>query len=222
MKRVFESSLFMKIAKVADFFIMSTLWLFLSLPVITFVPASAALYYTAVKVCRYNASDSTIKSFFHSFKENLKQGTLLSLLYVLAAIILYTFFDVARGVGFETLFGKVYIVLLVVYGTVLIQLSLHLIPLLSRFQMKIPHLIKLSFILLKKDYLKIIPYTLTVFGIVVFCYLVPPLTLVLPGGFVYSLSFLIEKKIKAYLRENPDLSPEQPYWLSEEEGDHEE
>ena len=52
-----------------------------SIPIITIGPATAALYYTVVKVVRRNR-ETVIKSFFHSFKSNLKQGILFTIFYL--------------------------------------------------------------------------------------------------------------------------------------------
>lgn len=213
MKGLFDSPIFQKITRLADFFLASLLWILTSLPVITVVPATIAMYYSTVKIVRYRANESTIRNFFHSFKTNLKQGIWLSLLYILAAIILYTFVDVAKAVGLETLYSKVYLVLTVVYSAALLGISLCLIPIISRFNIGTLSAIKLSLRFISSRFFSLVPYMITLMGVAVFCYAVPPMILVLPAGFCYSLSNYTEPLMNTYMEENTHETMEAPQWL---------
>lgn len=216
MKGLFESSIFQKISRMADFFLASLLWLVTSLPVITAVPATIAMYYATVKIVRYKTPGSTVKSFFHSFKENLKQGVLLSLLYILAAVVLYTFVDVAKGVGLETLYSRIYLVLTVVYTLLLTAITLCLIPIISRFHISTLSALKLSVRFLAGGSLPLIPYVIALAGVIALCYVVPPLILVVPAGYCYSLSNYMEQLLNAYMEENVCEEANAPDWLQSE------
>lgn len=205
MKGLFESPIFQKISRMADFFLASLLWLVTSLPVITAVPATIAMYYATVKIVRYKTPGSTVKSFFHSFKENLKQGVLLSLLYILAAVVLYTFVDVAKGVGLETLYSRIYLVLTVVYTLLLTAITLCLIPIISRFHISTLSALKLS-----------VRFVIALAGVIALCYVVPPLILVVPAGYCYSLSNYMEQLLNAYMEENVCEEANAPDWLQSE------
>ena len=70
--KVSEDSPIVSIAEqISEVIIAGFLWLIACIPIITIGPASAALYYTIVKVVRKKHSTVTI-AFWHSFKENLK------------------------------------------------------------------------------------------------------------------------------------------------------
>ena len=71
--------------KLGDLIIMSVLWLVFSLPVITFIPSSAALYYSVKRI--KTSSLSASKLFMSSFKSNLKQGILINIIYLLYSIV---------------------------------------------------------------------------------------------------------------------------------------
>lgn len=90
MKVSLDSPIFDKTNQIADILGAGFLWLLCSVPLITIGPATAALYYTIVKVVRRNR-ETVIKSFFYSFKSNLKQGILFTIFYLLygAAIGFY-------------------------------------------------------------------------------------------------------------------------------------
>lgn len=77
-----NNKLFILCGKLADLMILSVLWLICSLPVVTIGASTAALYYSINK--RFNKDiDGTASLFFHSFKDNLRQGILLSIIYIL-------------------------------------------------------------------------------------------------------------------------------------------
>lgn len=63
---------------VADLCLLSVYWLVCSVPLITLVPATAAMYRTAYQVIR--KEEGTVSSvYFAFFRKNLRQGILLSL-----------------------------------------------------------------------------------------------------------------------------------------------
>ena len=63
--------------QISEVIIAGFLWLIACIPIITIGPASAALYYTIVKVVRKKHSTVTI-AFWHSFKEGNWYNTILS------------------------------------------------------------------------------------------------------------------------------------------------
>ncbi len=65
----------------------SILWLFLSLPLVTLVPASAALYQTCA-LCVRRGESGAFSRFLRSFLGNLRQGCLLSLVVVPLGLLL--------------------------------------------------------------------------------------------------------------------------------------
>ena len=60
--------------KLVDVFILTLLWAVCCIPIITIGPASTAVYYVTLKLVRDEES-YTVRSFFKSFKENFKQGS---------------------------------------------------------------------------------------------------------------------------------------------------
>ena len=69
-----EDSPIVSIAEqISEVIIAGFLWLIACIPIITIGPASAALYYTIVKVVRKKHSTVTI-AFWHSFKGKFKAG----------------------------------------------------------------------------------------------------------------------------------------------------
>jgi uncharacterized membrane protein YesL len=67
--------------RVADIMILNLLWIVCSIPLVTIGASTTAVYYVCLKMVK-DEETYIVKSFFKSFKENFKQGTILWLLFV--------------------------------------------------------------------------------------------------------------------------------------------
>lgn len=65
---------------------LSVLWIVCSIPVVTIVPASVAMYSAIVKHMRPDIK-GIYKCFFRTFKEELKRGILLSILWIVISAV---------------------------------------------------------------------------------------------------------------------------------------
>ena len=84
-----RNSLWHWLGKVPEFFCLSLLWLLLSLPVLTLVPATVALYDTIVRKLRPDEK-GLFRRFFTTFWKELGRGVLMSLFWLLLfALLLY-------------------------------------------------------------------------------------------------------------------------------------
>lgn len=75
------------IGKLGDLILLNILWIICCIPVVTIGAATTAVYYVTLKLAR-NEEDSTIKSFFRSFRDNFKQATMIWLVLLAFGIIL--------------------------------------------------------------------------------------------------------------------------------------
>lgn len=103
------------IGKLGDLILLNILWIVCSIPVFTIGASTTAVYYVTLKLAR-DEGDSTIRSFFHSFKSNFRQATAIWLILLAAGIVLgidFWFFATGQmGIG-----GTVYALKIV--GTLL-------------------------------------------------------------------------------------------------------
>ena len=67
------------ITKIVNAVYLNILWFFCSLPVFTIGASTTALYYVTLKMVK-NEEGNITKAFFHSFRENFKQGTVIWLI----------------------------------------------------------------------------------------------------------------------------------------------
>lgn len=84
----FDSPLMIGLGRIMDFILLSILWIVCCIPVITIVPSTAALYYVTLKMVR-KEEIRPVAGFFHGFKDNLKQGGILTLIFAAICILLY-------------------------------------------------------------------------------------------------------------------------------------
>ena len=81
-----EGPLMTYLIKIRDWMFLSVLWLVCSIPVITVGVSTTALYYVTLKMAK-NEEVPVFKSFFKSFKDNLKQGILLTLIVLIVGAL---------------------------------------------------------------------------------------------------------------------------------------
>ena len=84
----FDSPLMIGLGKIMDFILLSVLWILCCIPVITIVPSTVALYYVMLKMAR-KEEVRPVAGFFHALKDNLKQGSILTLIFTAAGILLF-------------------------------------------------------------------------------------------------------------------------------------
>ena len=82
-----ESLIWKPLGVLGDLVMLSLLWTVFSIPLVTLGPASAALYDTAVHSIR-RKEDTVLARFFSTFKRELKQGVLSSLIVLCASGVL--------------------------------------------------------------------------------------------------------------------------------------
>lgn len=127
--------------KFADLMYLDILTLICCIPIITIGPALTAMHYVLLKMYRNEGAPIT-KSFFKSFKENFKQSTVLGLIYVVIAAVLFIDFVYIRQMEDVSLFIEI----VVIVAIVLYAFSyVWLFPLQCRYENPIKTTIKNSF-----------------------------------------------------------------------------
>jgi len=120
-------------SKIGDFCALSVLWLLLCLPVLTFIPASIALF-DSISHCIHGTEDGSVRRFLRTFKSELVRGILLSLVWLLIGCGLLYGYAILFQMGQENQAIAAYS--LVYLFTMLIPLGVlaWLIPVESRFR----------------------------------------------------------------------------------------
>lgn len=111
---------------------LNILWFLCCIPVITAGASTTALFYVTLKIAK-NEEGNITKAFFRSFRENLRQSTLIWLILLALGIILsvdgYILYHMRFENVFWTLCTAVFCVAAAAYAIVL----MYIFPLLARF-----------------------------------------------------------------------------------------
>lgn len=111
---------------------LNLLWLICCLPIVTAGASTTALFYVTLKVAK-NEEGSLTKSFFHSFRENFRQATVIWLILLAVGIVLgvdgYIFYHMRFENAFWTVATAVFLVAAAAYAIIL----MYIFPLLARF-----------------------------------------------------------------------------------------
>lgn len=120
------------ITKIVNAVYLNILWVLCSLPIFTIGASSTALYYVTLKMAK-NEEGNITKAFFHSFKKNFKQGTIIWIILLFFGIILgidgYVLYHMRFENVFWTICTAIFFVVVVAYAIIL----MYIFPLLSRF-----------------------------------------------------------------------------------------
>lgn len=127
----YDNPVFNVLTRICDIFVLNILWLICSIPIITMGAATSALYYSMLKINRETDS-SIVGMFFHSFRQNLKQGCGLTILFILSGLFLYIDFQVYKTI--EGTISSVALVTLIVLIILWGMTFSYAFPVLAQFE----------------------------------------------------------------------------------------
>jgi uncharacterized membrane protein YesL len=177
----------------ADVLCIGILWLICSVPLVTAGASATAAYYAMAKSVRCGEGRPS-KEFFHSFRMNFRQTLPLTIVLELAALTLAV--DLIYLWGNENSQNDAIFVVLVLVAFVLLALSVYLFPLLSRFDKTNLSLVRTGFVISFRYF----PLTLGIAAVILAAgigmYLMPWAVLVIPGVYMYVLTFPMERVLR--------------------------
>ncbi len=142
----FDGPLMSFITKITYSAYLNILWLICCLPIVTIGASTTALFYVSLKVAK-NEEGSITKAFFHSFKANFRQSTVIWLILLVVGIVLgfdgYIFYHMRFDNAFWTVGTAIFLVAVAAYAIVL----MYIFPLLARFDNTIGAMFKNSIML---------------------------------------------------------------------------
>lgn len=140
-----ENLFFRMLSRGVDIVGLSLLWILFCMPVVTIGPATAALYYTAVKNFRHK-KDEAFGMYLRAFRDNLKQGIPVTLLCLPIAVFLAWGYNVMAN-NISTSAGVVMYMAYYVLLVVPVGVFCYIFPLMGRFTFKTGALIRTAFIM---------------------------------------------------------------------------
>ena len=198
-----ENPILFWFGKIGDFCILSVIWILLCLPIITFVPASIALF-DSVAHCIQGTEDGPVRRFFSTLKAELFRGILISLIYLIIGFGLLYGYNILFQLGKEnpTMVTFSYIYLLSI--PIPLRILAWLIPVESRFQ----HSLLGHFRAAAVYTISHLPTTVMLLIILILAVLLtllaPVLALVMPAIAVTVQCWFVERVFKKYIPQEED------------------
>ena len=131
-----DSKFFTFMGKVADAVILNLLFLVTSLPIITIGASLAALYTVTLKQSE-GTSAYIVKEYFHAWKNNFRQSTLLWIFSLIVYALLFMNLSIKTTGSISLLLHGTMVLTLILYTMVL----LYAFPLLAKFNNTLKHTI---------------------------------------------------------------------------------
>lgn len=205
-----SDSLFSRFMNVLfDILYTGILWLVCSIPIVTIGAATTAAYYTMSKVVRHKTG-YVHKEFFHSFKSNFRQSTQIALLFILLAAVIGV--DIWYVWVNDSKINSALFMILLLIAFLVISIIIYYFPLLSRFDKRNLEMVKLSAIVAFR-YLPITIGILILFLIsVIGIYLMPWAIFVIPGVYLYLLSYPMEYVLRKLMPPAEEGTEEAEKW----------
>lgn len=192
-----------------DIICIDVLWLICSLPVVTAGASFVAAYYAMAKSVRYKTGYAA-KEFFHAFRYNMKQSIPLTIMFL--AIMTVLFLDIWYVWTNDSKGNSAIFMILVLILFLAMGITVYAAPLLSRFKKSSVDLIKTSAFVMFR-FLPVTICILLVFAVsCIGIYLMPWAVLVIPGIYLYGLTFPVEKIMKKLMPAVEEGSEEAEKW----------
>ena len=205
-----DNKFFVFMGKVADLCLLNLVCLACCIPIVTAGASITALYYVTLKMVR-NEESYIFRSFFKSFKQNFRQATIIHLIMVAAAVLLYLDTNIVKVMGepMSQIMSVIFAVFTLVYAMIL----LYLYPILAKFYNSVKNTFTNAILMAIRH----LPYTiimLIICALPLLIFFVPSLqmqmTLILllllfgMAAIAYLNSFFLVKIFDKYIPENSE------------------
>lgn len=145
MDKIFNSdnAVMRALSKIFDMGWLSIIYLVFCIPVVTVGAATTSLYYVSAKVLRHNRS-YVWREFWSSFKLNFRQSTIIWVIMALVYLLLVWNIRVMGITDSASEYGGYFAGAYLAMMLIIACIGCYIFPLISRFDMKITHILRLS------------------------------------------------------------------------------
>ena len=175
-----DNRFFTFMSRVSDLIILNLLCILCCLPIVTAGASITAMFYVTLKMVR-NEEAYIAKSFFKSFKQNLKQPVIINLIMLVTGALLY--FDLTISKSMSGLPGKALSVIFMMILLLYVMVFIYIYPILAKFYNSVKNTFINAFLMAIRH----LPYTLLMLVITV----LPVAILYIPTFKVQSLVLLL-------------------------------
>lgn len=153
-----DNKFFVFMGRVADLMILNLLCIICCIPIVTIGPSITAMYYVTLKMVR-NEESYIVKGFFKSFRQNLKQGIVITLIMLIFGVLIVV--DMKIMGSMEGTVYKVFYTIFLAMAVVYFMIYMYIYPVLAKFY----NSIKNTFINSLLMSIRHLPYTVLMIGV---------------------------------------------------------
>ncbi len=197
--------------KIGQTIALTALFLLCCFPIITIGTSITSYYYTMIKSIRRERGYPTTE-FLQAFRRNFLKGSVVTIGIAAIGSLLYVNREYVASSGSVT--SPAMIITYDILFILLLLLIIFIFPAMSRFNLKLLSLLRLSLIMA----LRHLPTTIVLTAGVLICgilllYVVPiPFIVILPGVWCYLSTYLVEPVLKKYM---PKPEKDEDAWYYE-------
>jgi uncharacterized membrane protein YesL len=190
-----DNPFFQAMGNIFDLFVLNVLWLLCCLPIFTIGPSTCAFFYVLTHVL-HGEETYLVKEFFHSFRQNFKQGVCLGLPLTAVGVFLGVDIWLCRrsGTGIYTFMMVFFAVLFLCWAFI----TLYAFPLLAKYEKTNSEILVLAFSLSIRHLGKTLLMLLSVVLALWICHLMPGLILITFGLAGEAQTALFDSVMKKY------------------------
>ena len=148
-----DNKFFVFMGKIADLCMLNLLCIICCIPIVTAGASLTALYYVTMKMVR-NEEAYIFRSFFRSFNQNFKQATVINIIMLSAAALLYIDTNIAGKMGQPA--GKILGMIFAAFTLLYVMILLYVYPLLAKFYNSVKNTFKNAILMAIRH----LPYTI--------------------------------------------------------------
>lgn len=194
-----DNPLMMMLTRVGNLIMVSFYFLLTCLPVITIIPACAALFHTTTKVIR-TTGDGVTQDYFSTFWHSLHPGVFLTLVTAGSGFVLYTCIDFGRQMMQRSLWGTAYFAISCVLTVLWVATVLYIAPALSRFEGSTWTIIRVAFYLPVRNILCTLLMVVLLAVLALLTDFYPVLLLITPGLYMDLVCGGVEKALERFVQ----------------------
>lgn len=202
----YDSGLMQALSKLFDCICLAILWIICCVPIFTVGASTTALYYSYNKAIRQKRSYA-IKEFFHGFKMNFKQSTVVWLIVLLLYVVAIFDLMILRGMSSSAGFIKVILLFVLAMLVFLTMWVTYVFPYLARFENHTKAVMKNSAIIMIAN----LPWSILLLVLFVIAagllLLIPMFGIFAPALYVAFANLILERIFRKYMTEE-DLESE--------------
>lgn len=193
---------------IADIMILSLVWLLFSIPIVTIGASTTALFYVTTRRIS-NREGYLLRDFWTSFKTNFVQSTVVWVILLLVAAILFINIYNIDVVG-DTRW--IILPFQICFLIELVLISVYIFPIIARFDMKLKTLFKTAFYMANKHIFTSITCVVLAGAIILASLLYMLLFVVAIGLYAFGASYLIMRVFKKY---RPEIDKDEQLLVSD-------